>query len=126
MRNTILFLLFVVLQSLFYTGFAQTTDPCKPQEPQEPPKEYPLQPGPESVDSADVLVVNPVDPNEIVGIDGYDAMGRTDTFRWVSATQSLAYTIYFENNAELAMAAASKVTITVPLHKRSSTTPPLV
>lgn len=60
----------------------------------------------------------PRDPNEIIGLEGYNAPESTDTLRWVSATQSLAYTIYFENDAELAMAAASKVTITVPLHDK--------
>lgn len=48
-----------------------------------------------------------IDPNEIVGLEGYDAPESTDTLRWVSATQSLAYTVYFENDAELAMAAVS-------------------
>lgn len=47
------------------------------------------------------------DPNEIIGFDGYDEVGNKDTFRWVSPTQSLAYTVYFENDADLAMAAAS-------------------
>ena len=60
----------------------------------------------------------PIDPNEIVGLEGYDALESTDTLRWVSATQSLAYTVYFENDAELAMASASKVSIRVPLHEK--------
>ena len=60
----------------------------------------------------------PPDSNEIIGLEGYNALECTDTLRWVAATQSLAYTIYFENDAELAMAAASKVTITVPLHEK--------
>ena len=60
----------------------------------------------------------PIDPNEIIGLEGYNAPESTDTLRWVSVAQSLAYTIYFENDAELAMVAASKVTITVPLHEK--------
>ncbi len=51
----------------------------------------------------------PVDPNEIIGFDGYNAPESTDTFRWVSATQTLAYTVYFENDADFATAAASKI-----------------
>ena len=43
------------------------------------------------------------DPNEIVGLEGYDAPESTDTLRWVSATQSLAYIVYFDNNSKLAM-----------------------
>ena len=60
----------------------------------------------------------PVDPNEIIGLEGYDAEESEDTLRWVSATQSLAYTIYFENDPALATASASKVTITLPLHEK--------
>ena len=60
----------------------------------------------------------PVDPNEIIGLDGFDVAGSVDTFRWVSATQTLAYTVYFENDADFATAAASKVTINVPLHPK--------
>ena len=110
--------LFLLLQTFFYAGFAQTTDPCKPKEPQGKPKEVPPQKDKKPIDSVIISSVIPWDPNEIIGLDGYDAAGSTDTLRWVSATQSLTYTIYFENDAELAMAAASKVTITVPLHKK--------
>lgn len=53
----------------------------------------------------------PVDPNEIIGLDGYDVAGSTDTFRWVSATQTLAYTVYFENDPDLATAAAGKTMV---------------
>ena len=60
----------------------------------------------------------PQDPNEIVGLEGYDAPGSEDTLRWVSPTQSLTYTIYFENDPAFATAAASKVTITMPLHEK--------
>ena len=60
----------------------------------------------------------PKDPNEIIGLEGYDAEGSEDTMRWVAATQHLAYTIYFENDPALATASASKVTITLPLHEK--------
>ena len=115
-NNKILILLILLLQGICCVGFAQ--NPCEPKEPQPlPPKPQP-QPTPKPVDSTDVPVLNPVDPNEIIGLEGYNAPESTDTMRWVSATQSLTYTIYFENDAELAMAAASKVTITVPLHEK--------
>ena len=68
--------------------------------------------------TAVIQSTQPMDPNEIIGLEGYDAPESMDTLRWVAATQSLAYTIYFENDPELAMAAASKVTITLPVHPK--------
>lgn len=56
------------------------------------------------------------DPNEIIGTKGYDALG--DTLQWVAATASLPYTIYFENDPELATASAQKVEIRCPLHPK--------
>lgn len=58
------------------------------------------------------------DPNEIIGLDGYNAPESADTLRWVSAMQTLAYTVYFENDADLAIAAARKVSVTLPLHEK--------
>lgn len=49
------------------------------------------------------------DPNKIIGLIVYDVVGSTDTFRWVSATQTLAYTISFEIGA--ALTTGSKVTV---------------
>ena len=62
-------------------------------------------------------VYNPSDPNEIIGTKGYDALG--DTLQWVAATASLPYTIYFENDPELATAAAQKVEIRHALHPKA-------
>jgi len=62
-------------------------------------------------------VYNPSDPNEIIGTKGYDALG--DTLQWVAATASLPYTIYFENDPELATAAAQKVEIRHALHSKA-------
>jgi hypothetical protein len=59
----------------------------------------------------------PEDPNEIIGTSGYDALG--DTLQWVAATAFLPYTIYFENDPELATAAAQKVEIRCPLHPKA-------
>ena len=56
--------------------------------------------------------------DEIIGIEGYNAPESTDMLRWVATKQSLAYTINFENDAELAMAVASKVNITTLLHEK--------
>ena len=45
-----------------------------------------------------IPVVAPVDPNEIIGPQGYvDA----DSLRWVSTDATLGYTIYFENDPEM-------------------------
>lgn len=60
---------------------------------------------------------NAGDPNEIIGTRGYDALG--DTLQWVAATTSLPYTIYFENDSELATAAAQKVEVRHRLHAKA-------
>ncbi len=53
----------------------------------------------------EILIVQPVDPNDIVGPAGYgDA-------KWVAASNSLGYTIRFENDPALATAPAQRVTI---------------
>ena len=56
-----------------------------------------------------------VDPNEIVGIDGWLFVANGDTVRWVSVSQRLPYTIYFENDPEQATASAQMVTIRLSL-----------
>ena len=121
MKNKILLILIFTLIGACDVCFAQTglgTTPCNGGN-NNPPRDNPNpHPDPKPADSASVRSEQPVDPNEIIGLEGYNAPESTDTLRWVSATQSLAYTIYFENDAELAMAAASKVTITVPLHDK--------
>ena len=58
---------------------------------------------------------NSEDPNEIVGIDGWMFIANGDTVRWVSATQRLPYTVYFENDPEQASASAQMVTIRLSL-----------
>ena len=68
-------------------------------------------------DSAHISVEESRDPNEIIGTEGYDALG--DTLQWVAATTMLPYTIYFENNPDLATAAAQKVVIRCPLHPKT-------
>ena len=87
------------------------------QGPQDPPQEPP---GTEdSNPSADAESDNnqAEDPNEIIGTSGYDALG--DTLQWVAATAFLPYTIYFENDPELATASAQKVEIRCPLHPKA-------
>ena len=68
-------------------------------------------------DETDIPVFTPLDPNEIIGTKGYDALG--DTLQWVAATASLPYTIYFENDPELATAAAQKVEVRHRLHAKA-------
>lgn len=46
-----------------------------------------------------------VDPNEIIGPQGYDSL------QWVSINDVLNYTIYFENDPEFATANAQKVDV---------------
>ena len=67
--------------------------------------------------SSETSVYVPMDPNEIIGTKGYDALG--DTLQWVAATASLPYTIYFENDPDLATAAAQKVEIRHTLHPKA-------
>ena len=81
-----------------------------------------IKPIPEGVDPHTVAEGNtsvyvPMDPNEIIGTRGYDALG--DTLQWVAATASLPYTIYFENDPELATAAAQKVEVRHRLHAKA-------
>lgn len=73
-----------------------------------------IKPIPEGVDSNTVAEGNtsvcvPCDSNEIIHTKGYDALG--DTLQWMATTASLPYTVYFENDSELATAAAQKVEI---------------
>ena len=82
-----------------------------------PPRDDPSYPAPYPSDSTDIPVFTPLDPNEIIGTRGYDALG--DTLQWVAATASLPYTIYFENDPELATAAAHKVEVRHRLHAKA-------
>lgn len=84
---------------------------------QKPIDSLPPEPEEWPIDSLDVPVQDPSDPNEIIGTKGYDALG--DTLQWVAATASLPYTIYFENDPELATAAAQKVEIRHALHPKA-------
>lgn len=71
----------------------------------------------QSICTSETSVYNPSDPNEIIGTRGYDTLG--DTLQWVAATASLPYTIYFENDPELATAAAQKVEVRHRLHAKA-------
>lgn len=64
----------------------------------------------------DINVYTPMDPNEIRGTVGYDDPNSGDTLQWVSASQSLPYTIYFENDPEMATAAAQRVEVRHQFH----------
>ena len=54
------------------------------------------------------------DPNEIVGVMGYDA-NVTDSLHWITSAQTLSYTIRFENEPTFATAAAIKVEVRLPI-----------
>lgn len=54
------------------------------------------------------------DPNEIVGPAGFQR-NDIDSTRWISTNQRLNYTIYFENDPQLASAPAQKVEIRMPI-----------
>ena len=64
----------------------------------------------------DIEVLRSSDPNEIIGTSGYLAIIGEDTIHWVSATQSLPYTIYFENDPDFATAAAQRVEVRHQIH----------
>lgn len=103
---------------LAVNGYSQSNDsPCS--QGNEQPK-IPDPPVMDSLpsDSTDVDVNAPVDPNEIIGTRGYDALG--DTMQWVAATASLPYTIYFENDPNFATAAAQRVEVRHKLHPKAS------
>ena len=95
---------------------SNTVDPCS-QGSCQPTDTIPTKPDPNPSDSTDISVQLPGDPNEIIGTRGYDALG--DTLQWVAATASLPYTIYFENDPELATAAAQKVEVRHRLHTKA-------
>ena len=116
-NNKLLIVLILLLQGICCAGVAQDAK-CKPIERQNPPEGKVSKTDKNPIDIVKILSLIPFDPNEIIGLDGYDVPESTDTLRWVSATQSLAYTVYFENDADLAMAAARKVSVTVPLHEK--------
>ena len=105
MKNTkILILLILFLQIICCTGFAQ----CN-QGRQESMDNTGKNQVSSEVANKDIGSEAPIDPNEIIGLEGYNAPESTDMLWWVSAAQTLAYTVYFENDPELAMAAASKI-----------------
>ncbi|MEA5429213.1 RHS repeat-associated core domain-containing protein, partial [Arcicella lustrica] len=59
-----------------------------------------------------VAIVNPSDPNEIIGPTGYDSL------KWVSSKQNLPFKVLFENDPEFATAPAQNVTVYVPIHPK--------
>lgn len=63
-------------------------------------------------DSADFAGQVSVDPNEIIGPQGYDSL------QWVSINDVLNYTIYFENDPEFATANAQRVDVRFGFDKK--------
>lgn len=117
---SIFFLFFGISGVIYASEYTDNGKDKKPgchqgdQDPSKPPK--PPQPDPNPADSTNIRSDAPVDPNEIIGPDGWMAIAEGDTVRWVSASESLPYTIYFENDPEQATAAAQVVTVRLKLH----------
>lgn len=109
-------MIFAIMILLFIVSNTYAQVKCNDGD-QKPIDSLPPEPEEWPIDSLDVPVQDPSDPNEIIGTKGYDALG--DTLQWVAATASLPYTIYFENDPELATAAAQKVEIRCPLHTKA-------
>jgi hypothetical protein len=66
-------------------------------------------PSPIEVERAQIRTLTAIDPNDITGPTGFGDE------RWITATQTLPYTIHFENDSTRATAAAQVVTITQKL-----------
>lgn len=112
MKKIIVFI--IMLQFVTINMFAQNCNQGN-QDENKPPKETPDE-NPSA--KANIPVLASRDPNEIIGTKGYDALG--DTMQWVSATEALPYTIFFENDPVLATAAAHKVSVRHKLHAKAN------
>lgn len=102
MRNIISILLAFILLIIGNGAFAQNTSVKCFQGDQ---KENTRDPYELRGDSLDFAGETSVDPNEIVGPQGYDSL------RWVSINDVLNYTIFFENDPEFATANAQRVDV---------------
>ena len=102
-----LFFAFVAILFLS-TAFADDKDKCN-QGNQDPAQRDPHE---EPSDSTDFAGQTSVDPNEIIGPQGYDSL------QWVSINDVLNYTIYFENDPEFATANAQRVDVRFEFDKK--------
>jgi hypothetical protein len=116
MNKQIKTILLGIALSLVNNVYCQSKDPCK-QGNDKLMDSIPSKIDSHPSSSSETSVYVPMDPNEIIGTRGYDALG--DTLQWVAATVSLPYTIYFENDPELATAAAQKVEVRHRLHAKA-------
>lgn len=73
-------------------------------------------PNPSKGAGLEIPVVAPMDPNEIIGPEGYL---DPDSSRWVSTKATLGYTIYFENDPEFATANAQRVEVRYALDENA-------
>lgn len=112
--NRIVSLLIIVLFSLFSQNLYAQVDcnPCKQGDKDKKEKDY--KPGDEPLGEHNATVNASHDPNEIVGVMGYDA-NATDSLHWIMSAQTLSYTIRFENEPTFATAAAIKVEVRLPI-----------
>ena len=77
---------------------------------QTPPHRDPYE---QRADSSEFLGQTSVDPNEIIGPQGYDSL------QWVSINDLLNYTIYFENDPDFATANAQRVDVRFDFDKKN-------
>ena len=101
-RIIILSILLCLLTKVFADNFDQCPWPAQGGD-NEPPRSKETQPYLAAYGSIPELRSH--DPNEVIGPEGYDSV------RWVSINDVLNYTILFENDPELATAAAQRVDI---------------
>ncbi len=104
----------IITITLSEITIAQVQVNCRQGDPDRKPP-TPEKPDPNPVAHSEQNNDAPLDPNEIVGFDGWLFVANGDTVRWVSALQRLPYTIYFENDPEQATAPAQIVTIRLSL-----------
>ena len=109
-KSILLLILFILP---YFLSYAQTDcEPCKQGDKDKKEKDY--KPGDNPLGEHNATVNASCDPNEIVGVLGYDA-SVTDSLHWITSAQHLNYTIRFENEPTFATAAAIKVEVRLPI-----------
>ena len=104
MKRILLFLSMLLCLTAGYAQNINSGDPCEGpggncnQQPARVPTRYPGATG-------SIPVLQSLDPNEVIGPEGYDSV------KWVSINDVLKYTILFENDPEFATAAAQMIDV---------------
>lgn len=113
----LLFIMWLAAMTLFPAGlYAQTNNSCAQGTQEEDKDKTRLE---NELDSVSFDAEESADPNEIAGLNGFNA-NRLDSTNWMAPTQRLSYTIYFENDPVHATAAAQKVQIRHRLHPKAN------